>query len=123
VNLSVGIDSVNVWRVENALKNSNRFLRIAFSEEESGFEFVQLAGNFAAKEALVKATKGIIKLYNFRDISVKRRENGSPLYILSNELKNLLGAEFKSELSMTYCCGCVTAITVVSFNQNERGES
>lgn len=112
---SIGIDTVSVKRLTEILQAFPSFTKLAFTRYEKNLNNRQLAGNFAAKEALVKATSGLINLYDFRYIAVKREANGSPFYALDNNLLEQVGPVFQSRLTISYCGGYVTAAAIVEF--------
>lgn len=83
----IGIDLIELNRIDKAIKKNGRFLnRILTVNETAKYESLHkynrkleyLAGRFAAKEAFAKATgKGIGKL-SFQHIEVLSDENGAP---------------------------------------------
>ena len=83
----IGIDLIELNRIDKALKKNGRFVyRILTANETKKYESLHkynrkleyLAGRFAAKEAFAKATgKGIGKL-SFKHIEVLNDENGAP---------------------------------------------
>lgn len=82
--MSVGIDLVNIQRFRN-FHNSESFLSLVLSNNElEELNFIRdehermkfIASRFAVKEALVKCTEN--KKLDFREISLKHKENGSP---------------------------------------------
>ena len=73
--LGIGIDIVEIKRIEDALNKNKRFLDKLFTKEEikyfesRNFKIETIAGNFAAKEAISKAMGTGIRNFNFIDIS------------------------------------------------------
>jgi holo-[acyl-carrier protein] synthase len=87
----IGIDIVELERIEQAMKRQPRFVdRILTSTEQKEWlafspkrkvEF--LAGRFAAKEAFVKAIgTGISASFSWHDIQVKKESSGKPILIV-----------------------------------------
>ncbi len=76
----VGIDLIEIRRVEKALQNE-AFLKRAFTEEErrqACGKSKRLVGNFAVKEAVAKALKTGFRGFELNDIEVLRDELGAP---------------------------------------------
>ncbi|MDW8114495.1 MAG: 4'-phosphopantetheinyl transferase superfamily protein, partial [candidate division WOR-3 bacterium] len=72
----IGIDIVDVKRIEEMVKNKKReSLKKVFSEEEIKYcekfkekKFLHYAGRFALKESFIKAAK---KVFPLKDIAIK----------------------------------------------------
>lgn len=92
--LGVGVDIVEIDRIENATKNQNKFLNKIFTENE--LEYFRkrsmnsevIAGNFAAKEAISKTLGTGIRKISFADIEILRDELGKPIVTIADKLKN-----------------------------------
>ncbi|MCD5325847.1 MULTISPECIES: holo-ACP synthase [Pontibacillus] len=90
----IGVDLVEIERIEQSLNSNQRFLQRILTEKEQQLlknitapkrqaEFV--AGRFAAKEAFAKAMgTGIGKEYAFLDIAVLRTDKGAPMIEVKN---------------------------------------
>lgn len=93
--LGIGIDIVEIERIEKILKNNKRFLSKIFTEEEvkyfesKNFKAETIAGNFSAKEAISKAFGTGIRNFNFDDIEVLRDKNGKPIVKTYNNLRQI----------------------------------
>ncbi|WP_373601296.1 holo-ACP synthase [Paraclostridium bifermentans] len=93
--LDIGIDIVEIERIENAIKRNNRFLEKLFTKEEinyfksRNFRVETIAGNFCAKEAISKAFGTGIRNFNFNDIEVLRDKNGKPIVKTYNNLNEI----------------------------------
>lgn len=93
--LGIGIDIVEIERIENILKNKKRFLNKIFTDEEikyfesKNFRSETIAGNFSAKEAISKAFGTGIKNFNFDDIEVLRDKSGKPIVKTYNNLRQM----------------------------------
>jgi holo-[acyl-carrier protein] synthase len=79
----IGIDLVELKRFERYVNQSSYFKSRIFSPAEHLLTDNQLAGNYAAKEALFKASS--IK-FEFSKCSVLRDKNGKPFIIFDNEM-------------------------------------
>lgn len=100
--LGIGIDIVETGRIERSIeKFGERFLKRVFTEGEREycgampFPARHYAARFAAKEAVSKAFgTGIGKQVGWKDLEVKRKENGEPYLVLhggAEELGKKLG--------------------------------
>lgn len=93
--LGIGIDIVEIKRIEDALNKNKRFLDKLFTKEEikyfesRNFKIETIAGNFAAKEAISKAMGTGIRNFNFTDIEVLRNELGKPIVKTYNNLNKM----------------------------------
>jgi len=110
--LSIGIDIVEVDRVERAIgRLGERFVRRVFTDPEidycgsRGARFVHLAGRFAAKEAAMKALgTGWGAGVSWREVEILPSAAGPPHLALSGvalERFAALGAT-RSHLSITH---------------------
>lgn len=93
--LDIGIDIVEIERIEEALNKNKRFLDKLFTKEEinyfesKNFKSETIAGNFSAKEAISKALGTGIRNFNFKDIEVLRDINGKPIVKTYNNLSKI----------------------------------
>lgn len=91
----IGIDIIEIERIEKALKNNKRFLyRIFTSKEidffsENHFRKNQIAGNFAAKEAVMKALGTGLRGFCWKDIEIDRDVLGKPIVVLHNHAERI----------------------------------
>ena len=91
--LGIGVDIIEIDRIEKAIKKQNNFLEKIFTNKE--IEYFQnrkmnievIAGNFAAKEAISKALGTGFRGISFLDIEVLRDELGKPLVNIENKIK------------------------------------
>lgn len=84
----IGIDLIELERIKKSLKKNDRLVsRILTQEERNVFRVLKserrqiefLAGRFAAKEALAKATGQGIGRLSFQDIEVLPNKKGAPI--------------------------------------------
>ncbi len=92
--IGVGIDLVEVKRIESAVKNRKNFLERIYTQEEikvnprGEFRFQELAGRFAVKEAFFKAIKtGWRRGVTFSDVIVLNEPSGAPYIKLTGKAK------------------------------------
>ncbi len=93
--LGIGIDLVNIPRIERILKKwGDKFKKKAFSEGEINYSegykrnYEHFAANFAVKEAFFKALgKGFRGNLRIHDVEVLRDENGKPYINLHGRAK------------------------------------
>jgi holo-[acyl-carrier protein] synthase len=99
--LGVGVDVVDVARMERALERHPSFAARVFTEEEiayctrGGAPAECYAGRFAAREAVIKALGGL-RGAKWRDISVARHPSGAPSIALAGAAAvraSMLGVE------------------------------
>ena len=83
----IGIDIIEIDRIENAIKKNPRFLERNFTEKEVKFE--SIAGNFASKEAISKAIGTGIRGFKLKDIEILRDELGKPIVNTYNNLSEI----------------------------------
>ena len=91
--LDIGIDIIEVKRIEASLRKRGDFLRKIFTDkeikmfEDKGNNPQTIAGNFAAKEAISKSLGLGIRGYNFKDIEILRYDLLKTLLKTYNNLK------------------------------------
>ena len=93
--LGIGIDIIEIDRIEKVLKRTPRFLERNFTEKEieyfkeNNFRSESIAGNFAAKEAISKAIGTGIRGFNLKDIEILRDDLGKPIVNTYNNLNDI----------------------------------
>ncbi|NCZ73779.1 MAG: holo-[acyl-carrier-protein] synthase [Actinobacteria bacterium] len=109
----IGVDIVEIRRFQEIVTSQPKFVERYFTKDESTNVSIQsLAGKFAAKEAFVKATKGLIS-GDLKDIQVLKLENGAPFFLLTNEF-HYLSVEFEAHLSISHDAGTAIAFVVIA---------
>jgi len=115
---SVGIDLLEIERLERALARRPRLAARLFTEAERAYAAsrarpaMHLAARFCAKEAVVKALA--LEVWNPHDVEVVREGDGAPSVRLSGSV-----AERASELggtvaiSLTHTRGMAGAVAMV----------
>lgn len=93
--LGIGIDIIEIDRIEKVLNRTPRFLDRNFTEKEieyfkkNNLKSESIAGNFAAKEAISKAIGTGIRGFNLKDIEILRDDLGKPIVNTYNNLKEI----------------------------------
>ena len=88
----IGTDLIEVQRIERAIKR-NRFLQIVYTSAEQQMiagRASKAAGNFAVKEAVVKAFGTGFGKIKPKEIEVLREENGKPYVVCYGNAKEYL---------------------------------
>ncbi|MGM9533264.1 holo-ACP synthase [Intestinibacter sp.] len=93
--LGIGIDIIEIDRIEKVLKRTPRFLERNFTEKEveyfkqNNLRSESIAGNFAAKEAISKAIGTGVRGFNLKDIEILRDDLGKPIVNTYNNLNEI----------------------------------
>lgn len=120
--MRVGIDSVEIDRINNCLKNE-RFITRVFSEEEillfkqRNFKTETIAANFAAKEAFSKALGTGIRNFSLNEAALLRDESGAP-YLKLTGRANKLAKGLSFTVSVTHTRTTATVI-IIAYETNE----
>ena len=117
----VGIDLVEIRRIERALKRwGERFERRVFSDREVAYcrkhvrAHVHYAGRFAAKEAFIKSVGGLRDL-TMKDIEVLNDDAGKPYFGLNAAVDRILKERgiLRVALSVTHTDQYASAVVVL----------
>ncbi len=115
----IGTDIVEIDRISNAIKKEF-FLKKAFNDSEIDMAVGRkkdsfLAGNFATKEAFVKALGTGFRGIEFKDLAVLRDELGKPFIKICNNLnRHLQGIdENKIHVSISNTDSLAIAMVVI----------
>lgn len=108
--IGVGIDIIEIDRIERAVKHNKNFLYKLFTEKEieyfnaHGYKIESIAGVFAAKEAISKALGTGFRGFGFKDIEILKDNKGKPEVILFNKAKALaeIYGNYKVHLSISH---------------------
>jgi len=82
--LGVGVDLVDVTRLENKLNQNQALSQRIFTDAERSAEPQSLAGYWAAKEALIKSLGDSTSL-SFQEMQVTKNSLGKPDFELSGQ--------------------------------------
>jgi holo-[acyl-carrier protein] synthase len=121
--VGIGIDLVEVQRIENAWKRfGDRFLGRILLPEETAYCLTHkspapfLAARFAAKEAVSKAFgTGIGPSLGWHDIEVRHKESGAPYIIMHGKGQDLLQARNANvvHISLTHTATNSAAVAIL----------
>lgn len=106
--LGIGIDIIEIRRIEKAILRNDAFLEKVFTEKERmyfksrGVRAEVVAGNFAAKEAVAKAMSLGFRYFGFKDIEVLRNGLGKPYVVLHNTAKNMINSKSHIYVSISH---------------------
>ncbi|QZY55763.1 holo-ACP synthase [Crassaminicella profunda] len=91
----IGIDIIEIERVSNAIARNDKFLQRIFTTKEMDyFSMINyrrntIAGNFAAKEAVMKSLGTGLRNFKWTDIEIYRDALGKPHVFLYNNAKKI----------------------------------
>lgn len=123
----IGVDIVEISRIERILKGNSLFLNKIFNEEEivylksRNLRYEYVAGRFAAKEAVSKALGTGFTGFSFKDIIIKNTEIGKPIVELKKKAKEIAGKDgkYKMHLSISHSRENAIAYAVWEVNNFE----
>ncbi len=115
---SVGIDMIEIARIEKSMQNSG-FLNRILGEEEyvqlegKNFPKQSVAANFCAKEAFAKAIGTGFRGFGFREVQVLRDVLGKPYFkLLGSALRICEENNYEFSLSMTHTKEYASAVVI-----------
>lgn len=106
----IGIDIVDIDRIQTAVNRTPRFLTRVFTRQEVEYCFKKsnpypsLAARFAAKEAVRKLHPVFIEKFNFHDVEIVTDTRGRPQLVLhGTALAGQMQAKFgQIDISLTH---------------------
>ena len=105
---SVGVDMVEIARMEKVLGRRPNFAKRVFTKEERAYcdrmarPAQHYAARFAAREAVLKALgTGFSRGIGFADVSVGRSEAGQPLAILAGKAAEIAAEQGVLEVALS----------------------
>lgn len=118
--VGIGFDIVEIARIRRTCEEyGDRFLHRVFTERERAYAaaksdpFPSLAARFAAKEALVKATReGKFHSFNWQEAEVTIDSRGVPSFRLSGALERFLRNR-RIHISLSHADSYATAAVVI----------
>ena len=117
--MQVGIDTVEIKRIEALLKNKEKFLCRVFSiKEQQEFEkrnkkIEHIAAAFCAKEAFSKVLGTGVSGFNLNEVSLLHKENGKPYLEFSGKaLQIVKESNLTFDVSITHTDSLATAIVI-----------
>lgn len=130
--VGIGTDIIEISRVAKALKKlGTPFLERLFTEKEREYFRVQkgnvqtISGNFAAKEAVVKAMGTGISGFKWKDVEINRDQKGKPEVFLYNTAKEIAGESGIGRIvvSISHCKEYAIAYAVASTDKGGLAEA
>ncbi len=104
----IGVDMLEIERMERVLARRPNFARRVFTEEERAYcdarsrPAEHYAARFAAREAVVKALgTGFSQGVGFRDVSVARDESGRPRAVLTGRAAEVAREQGIREIALS----------------------
>ena len=120
--LSVGIDLIEIHRIERSLQN-DYFIKRVFGEHEiaeltgRSYPPESAAAAFAAKEAFSKSIGTGVKGFSLTEVELLHDENGAPYLLLSGKAKQIANEKrFGFSVSISHTRELATAI-VIAFHK------
>lgn len=99
--LGLGIDIVDIERIQKKIQKGEAFKNLVFSAQEINDceqkrnPYESFAARFAAKEAFVKALgTGITFEYDFNELEIVNDDKGKPSFLYSEKVKNMILERF-----------------------------
>jgi holo-[acyl-carrier protein] synthase len=128
----LGVDIIEIERMEQALKRTPRMRKRLFSEKEQKYAqskarpAVHFALFFAAKEAVLKALGTGFSGMAFTDVEVDHDRYGRPIPILRGHAREVAEAqgiiEMQISLSYTHSVGVVSAVAIREQDRPQKDE-
>ncbi|WZL72178.1 holo-ACP synthase [Clostridiaceae bacterium 35-E11] len=103
----IGIDIIEIERITNAIDKNEKILQRIFTHRETdyfmkiGYSVNTIAGNFAAKEAVMKALGTGLRNFKWTDIEIYRNDLGKPFVMLYNNAKDIATQKEIQEVLIT----------------------
>lgn len=118
--IGIGVDMIEVDRLERAVARNKRFLERIFTEGERAYcekrknKYQSYAARFSAKEAAMKA---LGRRFPWRSIEVRNEPSGKPVLVLhgkAHDAARALGCkEGNVHLSLTHLRGNAMAFVIL----------
>ncbi|MGI6285705.1 holo-ACP synthase [Neomoorella humiferrea] len=120
----IGIDIIEIDRLERALKHHPRLLSRLFTPVEleycmgRGRPAASLAARFAAKEAVMKVLGVGLGGCSFRDIEIGREDGGRPRVVLHGRAEELARKAGGGTItvSLSHCRSFAAAVAIALFD-------
>lgn len=105
--IGIGIDIIEVSRIEKAVKKNKRFLEKIFSQKEieyikrRSYNSFTIAGLFASKESVSKALGTGIRGFSWTDIEIDHDSLGKPVVELKGNAKKIARGKDINNISIS----------------------
>lgn len=103
----IGTDIIEIERIHNALNRNLKLLDKMFSEDELNVLKVKkykpesVAGNFSAKEAVVKAVGTGLRGFSLKDVQILRDDMNKPIVVANGKFKDFCKKNNISEIMVS----------------------
>ena len=104
----IGVDMLEIARMERVIKRRPSFLKRVFTDEERAYcdacarPAEHYAARFAAREAVLKALgTGFSEGIGFKDVSVTNDERGKPIAVLSGRAAEVAAKRGVQEVALS----------------------
>ncbi|MBC2575287.1 holo-ACP synthase [Peptostreptococcus canis] len=118
----IGTDIIEIDRIKQSLNRNLKLLDKLFSKNEleelkkKNYKSESIAGNFAAKEAVVKSVGTGLRGFNVKDIEILRDNLNKPVVVASGNFKIFLDEnnikDIKVSISHSKSYATATAIAI-----------
>lgn len=126
MNIKTGIDIIEVERIKNSIEKFNdNFLNRVFTKDEIQYcearktqKFQSYAGRFAGKEAVFKAISETLEnkfSIEWKEIEILNDKNGRPFVDFYGKLKEIIGSDYKIDISISHIGEVAVASVVICF--------
>lgn len=120
----IGNDIIEIDRVKKALNRNIKLLEKMFSSEEimmfsdKNYKAESIAGNFAAKEAVVKSIGTGLRGFSLKEVQILRDELNKPTLVPTGKFKAYLEEHGITEIKVTiaHCKTYATATAIAISN-------
>ncbi len=103
----IGNDIIEIDRISKAMERNPRIIDKLFSGREKdmleskGFKPESVAGNFSAKEAVVKSLGTGLRGFKLQDLEILRDEANKPYVVTSGSLRDICRERGISQIMVT----------------------
>lgn len=116
----IGNDIIEISRIKLALNRNLKLLDKMFSDDEltvlsnKGFKPESIAGNFSAKEAVVKSIGTGLRGFSLKEVQILRDELDKPILVPTGRFKEVLSEKkiIDIKISISHCKEYATATAV-----------
>lgn len=103
----IGTDIIEIERIKNSLNRNLKLLDKVFSTRElemlkqKNYSPESVAGNFVAKEAVVKSVGTGLRGFNMKDVEIVRDDLNKPVVLSSGKFESFLSERNISEIMVS----------------------
>lgn len=125
----VGIDVLDVNRIQKAIERNRRFKNKIYTENEIHHiekknSYKTAGGIFASKEAVSKLLGTGISGFSWKDIEIKSDKRGKPTVVLHNNARRIAGEQKLGdlEISISHSEDIVVAVALGTVREGQSGD-